>query len=272
LSLRQLQREESAAREVLADYLWAAHGLTAKAQDMARMAASVGSPAEPGKAAPTLSQELEWLERSAPVVSADVGEVIGKVLETVRPLLETGGVLVEYVPPEPPLRLNLQTAVLRQALINAASIAVRHAPSGCLCISAQADPEQLIVDVRSLAERRLTGVRLDETNEGLRITGELLRLSRGALQILPVNAPEVFAARIMLPIGRLVTVLVVDDNADTLQLFHRYLSGSRYQFVGAQNARQALALAEETFPQVRVSQNFRSPNRAVIMAGSSTTP
>jgi CheY-like chemotaxis protein len=35
-------------------------------------------------------------------------------------------------------------------------------------------------------------------------------------------------------------------------LFHRYLTGSRYQFVGAQNARQALALAEATLPDVIV--------------------
>jgi CheY-like chemotaxis protein len=49
-----------------------------------------------------------------------------------------------------------------------------------------------------------------------------------------------------------VTVLAIDDNADTLQLFQRYLSGSRYRLVSAQNAHQALALIEELNPQVIV--------------------
>ena len=48
------------------------------------------------------------------------------------------------------------------------------------------------------------------------------------------------------------TVLVIDDNADALQLFQRYLSGSRYRFTGAQDAHRGLALAEELVPQVIV--------------------
>ena len=47
-------------------------------------------------------------------------------------------------------------------------------------------------------------------------------------------------------------VLVIDDNVDTLQLMQRYLSNSRYHFVGASDPEQALALAEELSPAIIV--------------------
>ena len=261
LSLRQLQREESAAREVLADYLWAAHGLGAKVQDLARLAGAGGdqgetppAPGLPAQAAPTLSQELAYLGRSAPLVTADVGDVIGKALETVDPLVRAGDVRMAYVAPQPPLHLNLQAAVLRQALINVAGAAVGCVPGGEVGIAVQAGAEHLAVEVRAVA-RDVPEAAAEGSWEGLQIAAELLGLSHGRLQVLrpaPAGGRDVFAATIVLPISRPVTVLVIDDNADTLQLFHRYLSGSRYQFVGAQNARQGLALAEQTPPRVIV--------------------
>lgn len=259
LSIRQLQREESAAREVLADYLWAAQNLSARSSELERMSAVSDEQAEASLAEahttqepPTLDQELEWLGRSAPIVAVDVEDVINKTLDTIRPLVEHGSVAVEYVTQKPSLRLNLQAAVLRQALINVASAAVGYVPGGRVYIDAQAGPQQLAVEVHAVQVAGLTADRQLAANEGLQIAGEMLRLSGGALLILPVSDPEIFAARIVLPISQPVNVLVIDDNADTLQLIRRYLSGSHYQFVGAQDARQALALAEETSPHVIV--------------------
>ena len=47
-------------------------------------------------------------------------------------------------------------------------------------------------------------------------------------------------------------VLVVDDNADTLQLFGRYASGTRYCLTGTRDPGQALRLVGELDPQVIV--------------------
>jgi CheY-like chemotaxis protein len=54
---------------------------------------------------------------------------------------------------------------------------------------------------------------------------------------------ETFVARLSIPAAEEVPVLFVDDNADALQLFERYLMGTRYRFVGAQDAGQAMAAA-----------------------------
>jgi CheY-like chemotaxis protein len=249
LSLRQLQREESAAREVLADYLWADHALHRKTEEVL---AAIGEPAEPGVDAPTLNQELEWLGRSAPIVPADVGEVIAQALATIRPIADAAGVVIAEAGQRPPLRLNLQAAVLRQALINVGSAAVSYAPAGHLHIAAQTGPGELTVDVQAEPCLKPCAGSGAASDEGLKMAGDLLRISRGTLHVLPESEPAVFHVRMTLPVSRPATVLVIDDNADTLQLFNRYLAGSRYQFVGAQNARQGLELAEEALPQVIV--------------------
>ena len=47
-------------------------------------------------------------------------------------------------------------------------------------------------------------------------------------------------------------MLVFDDNADTLLLMERYLSGSHYRFIGERDPLQALVLAEAHHPHVIV--------------------
>jgi CheY-like chemotaxis protein len=63
---------------------------------------------------------------------------------------------------------------------------------------------------------------------------------------------DTFRAEIHLPLAEQVPVLVVDDNNDTLLLFRRYLTGTRYQFFSARDPDQALALAQEISPGVIV--------------------
>ncbi len=187
----------------------------------------------------SLRQELEALSRSAPPTPTDIGEVIGKALETIRPLTEAEALTIEFPSDWPMRRLNLQAAVLRQAVIGVISAVAGCARGGRAYIQPQVSSGQLNVDIRIFGAA-LSGLPEEEC---LQITSELLSLSGGMLEIRSTAVGEVFAARLTLPVSQPAVVLVVDDNADTLQLFRRYLSGSRYQFVAAQSGRQALALA-----------------------------
>jgi CheY-like chemotaxis protein len=45
-------------------------------------------------------------------------------------------------------------------------------------------------------------------------------------------------------------VLVVDDNADVLQLLQRYSAGTRYRLIGTRDPEQVLSLTEKFSPQV----------------------
>ena len=58
--------------------------------------------------------------------------------------------------------------------------------------------------------------------------------------------------RISVPAKERIPVLVIDDNADTLRLLERYLSNSRYRFLGTPDPAQAVDLAEKQSPRIIV--------------------
>ena len=58
--------------------------------------------------------------------------------------------------------------------------------------------------------------------------------------------------RISVPAKERIPVLVIDDNVDTLQLLERYLSNSRYRFLGTLDPALAVELAENDAPCVIV--------------------
>jgi CheY-like chemotaxis protein len=78
----------------------------------------------------------------------------------------------------------------------------------------------------------------------------LAELSRATLT--HVFDDDAFSATLTLPQLEQWPVLVIDDNADTLQLMERYASGTRYRLVGTRDPEEALALAEQIGPQVIV--------------------
>lgn len=250
LSVRQLQREEKLAREVLADYLWAAHNLDSKERP-------ISVPAEAGDQADarilTRQQELEWLRNSVSAQIIRVGEVIQEVLHTLAPLLASSKVSAEYVAREDLPRISLQPPMLRQALLNVISTAIRCAPGGQVRVEAEAFSQQVCIHVRATTHDDSSPYQQQEHAESLEMAEQLVRLSYGSLEVtMGAGGEEAFSAKFTFPVTEQMTVLVIDDNADALQLFKRYLSGSRYRFIGAQDARQGLALAEESAPQIIV--------------------
>ena len=82
---------------------------------------------------------------------------------------------------------------------------------------------------------------------------QLAELSGGTLESTPGGTPECsFQIKLILPTAEERAVLVIDDNADTLQLFRRYVTGSSYLFVGTSDPQQAIPLAQELKPQIIV--------------------
>lgn len=252
LSIRQLQREEKLAREVLADYLWAVHNLEAREHHFVRaLSKADDQPAPTDAQIPTRAQELEWLRDSVPPQMIEVGEMIQEALETLRPVLQSSGVGVAYVLQENLPRLHLQAPLLRQALLNVVSTAIRCASGGQVRLRVESLPQQVRIHVA--AHRNVPSPEQPECADSLEMAGQLIQFCGGSLDIAPErNGAGGLAAEIVLPAAEEVTVLLIDDNADTLHLFQRYLLGTRYCFVGAQDAQQGLALAEELTPQIIV--------------------
>lgn len=246
---RQLRRQESRARRVLADHLWAQYNLQDQKGDSLPPTANLVTPSR--------EQELEWLRRSYPTEHASVAEVIRPVLKAVAPLLEALGTTMACTLPEGLPRLVVQMTTLRQALSNVITAAVHSVPRGQVQVGAEASGREVVVEVRTLAgapaayprpgARSAPNLTQDDL-DNLQLAQTMVGFSGGSLEV--TTFP--FGARVVLPAVREIGVLVVDDNADTLCLLERYLADTRYRFTGTADPEQVLALAVETAPQIIV--------------------
>jgi CheY-like chemotaxis protein len=82
---------------------------------------------------------------------------------------------------------------------------------------------------------------------------QLIQVAGGSLEVkLDDRAEAPLMVNITLPTAEQVAVLVIDDNVDTLQLMQRYLSNSRYRFIGTSDPQEGLALAEQLVPAIIV--------------------
>jgi CheY-like chemotaxis protein len=260
LSIRQLRREELSARDVLADHLWKKHSLQAKlVPDSGRASATGGGESQPESAVLSMARELERARESIPAEPADIGFIVRQVLDTARPLLLSWDVTAESSrSPDMPLIL-LQYPILRQALLHIVSKTAPRVAGGRISIAAEVREHAAAIRIEACADRAWDAAELGDWADSLKPAQQLLALCGGSLSIPSthqkpgtVEAREqmAFTVRIELAPTDQALVLAIDDNADALQLFSRYLSGSCYQFAGAQDARDALEVAVELSPQI----------------------
>jgi len=251
LSIRQLRRQENEAIGVLADYLAGRHGR--QLRHISSMVAGGGDEPSPEDGeAPSREQELEWLKRSFPSEPVGVAEVVQEALRTVAPLAQAMGVRTGCALPEGLPHLAVQRTSMRQALLNILTAAVRSAPGGRVEVQAELCAQKVCIHIQPAKGRPAPALQGDDV-ESLKMAGELAALSGGSLEVRPgENGKSPFNARLVFPAVGQVEVLAIDDNVDTLQLFERYLSGSRYRLITLRDPQKALTLAEELAPQAIV--------------------
>ena len=244
LSIRQMRRLESRALRTLADALWSRYDLQASYTDQGLAKEALDEEPQASTAEPVATppvQELEWLGRSLPSEPADVGELVNAALKTVEPLLRTLDVQITSRLPNVLPRVLIQVEPIRQALLVVLTEAIRSGPHGQAIIEAQADADQVAITVSNQPVELTATAKLD-------IARQLLALSGGRLET--PSEQSVFIARLLLPSTEQICVLFIDDNADTLQLYRRYLAGTRYSYIGVRDPEQAIALAETTAPRL----------------------
>ncbi|MCP4619598.1 MAG: hybrid sensor histidine kinase/response regulator, partial [Bradyrhizobium sp.] len=143
--------------------------------------------------------------------------------------------------------LAVHPVALRQTLLNLLSVAVRRAAGGEVRVSARPQRWAVEIGVRCESSPSVSNPAPDEA-ASLDMAHRLADLCGGRLTI--SSAGGGFDAALLLPALEQLPLLVIDDNADTLQLLQRYTAGTRYRFVGTQEPEHALRLAEELAPQI----------------------
>jgi len=246
LSTRQLQRHERLALQVLADYLATRYDLNRLPGRKVSLSTSAEADFSSSADASTREQELAWLQRSVPSGPTDVGDVLQAALQVVAPLAHILDVRVDCQIPENLLPIAAQPIATRQALLIVLTVAIRHVPGGQVRIGVEKRGATECVGVHSLRQGASTSTLTKEDVQPLEMAQQLIALSGGSLEVSADDrSPEPFIASLTLPVVGQVPVLVVDDNTEVLELFRRYLAGSRYRIVGVSDPRHVLSTAEE---------------------------
>lgn len=254
LSVRQLQRLEVTALEVLGEHLAARYGL----RTLLDKPISIGAPGgdadalpaggDSGPAEMSFEQEAEWLKKSAQSEEIALAGLVEATLPTLTPLIEAVQAQVQISIPSAIPNVVGQATVLRQALINLFTAALRMTKNGQVSLTAAVEGGSVQVRIITLPAARSMPA---EIGEILSVAGQLAQLSRAALEITPPGVEgEPFVTSLILPAARRLVVLVIDDNQDTLRLLERYLAGSRYQFVSGVDPAQLFLLVETHRPDI----------------------
>jgi CheY-like chemotaxis protein len=252
LSIRHLRREESLAVQTLAAYLWDHYNLERKwqAPEDRQLLPEEEEISGADVKTPTQEQELDWVHDSLPSKPVDVGKTIQAALKLVDPLAQTSEVHIDCKIPESLPAWVVQPTPIQQAFLIIFTVAVGRVPGGQVSIRAGVDGSEVYVYVQTKGSRSGSAEGNDEL-ERIEMARQLIELSEGSLEITPGEGKkQPFTFKIALPAEEQIPVLVIDDNVDTLQLLERYLSNSRYRFIGTSDPQQALQLAVASNPQI----------------------
>jgi len=256
MSVRHLRRKEHAALEVLASRLWEQFDLEARLrQDTGQRA----TPVQGTVSSPTVSEELAWL-KDVPLESpADLAQLLPDVLALAGPLAAQHKVHLDTTIAGDVPSLAVHAVALSQTLLNLLSVAIHRATGGQVTISASALPLEVEIKVQGTYLRQGPQPVLDDDEASLDLARQLADLCRGRLEVArsgdrprQEGGEEAFSATLTLPSFVQLPVLVIDDNADTLQLLQRYAVDTRYRLVTTRDPEQALSLAEKFSPEIIV--------------------
>ena len=290
MSTRQLQREEKLACETLSNALWRAHNLDDRLADS--LVTISDSPQSnqppPGQ---TVAEQTNLLQiiKSIPYQPLLISHEIQNAIVTLKGALKVNQVAIEFRPGknDGSSRLLLPAPILRQGLLGVMGSLIAMIPGGKIDLRLSQRNANVVVKIRACPSREQTLLLLPPQTESLRYAESLIALCDGTLQTsdpaissCPLSvSKEEFLVEIILPSADQFTVLFVEDNADTLELYRRYLAGTPYRFIGAQNAKQGMSIIREFSPQAIVidvmmaeQDGWSLLNQLRLLADTSHTP
>jgi CheY-like chemotaxis protein/AraC-like DNA-binding protein len=249
VSPRQCRRDHHDALHSVVSILWDRyqHAAAGAEEYESAVAARDASPGDPDQG--TLAVEVSKLGSSSPAAVADLGRIVESVVATLSALADRKNVRLQVELPAilPPVLVD-RTA-LRQMLLELLLDAIDRGEGGEVALGAARSAEHVELSVVVTAADgpvdRHRGENLDDTR--LIVCRKLADLQGVTMVVQPRN--NRFIASLVLPSGQASLVLVVDDNADVVHLYRRYLEGI-YEVVEAASGEQAIVLAREIHPRI----------------------
>jgi len=237
LSVRQLRRHQRTAEDALADFLRRQYNLDDTKE---RLVLDIQQDRE---------KELEWLHESIPPETITVADLLESIHKIIAPVLSAKKIRVESEIAEQMPLLHGNIVALRQGLMNIIMASINLSCQESIKIQTVRENDQIAIYVLthcnsnpniedSVRDRFQMAQKMIEVFGG-QFSSEITQQPVGSLMV-----------KLLLPFTEQIPILVIDDNNDTLLLFRRYLTGTRYRVSSTRDPEQALALAQEILPTV----------------------
>lgn len=248
ISERQMRREQRLAIEALAQHLWQSPGFIARLDS--------NSTQSPELAAAGSSDALHpgGVPGDAPDLRILLGEALENVRSLAQPLAQQLSVRLEIYISADLVVLPVSPLVLRTILLAALTFAIRLAVRGTVVITAARRGNEIAVTVTcrdpAWAQQPLAAAEL----AGLATVQEQAAFYDARLEISPPTPDShgELSITLFLVAPDQTVILVVDDNADWLELVQRYTAGSDYKVVTTNAPATACAAAGKLQPAVIV--------------------
>ena len=240
LSQRSFYRRLQEALEAVADVLWVRY----QEIDATLHEEPVRTPGI-DELATEQAVRLAQESRRQPV---DLGHAINAAREIAEPLLRQQGIsLLVEVPSTLPTVLA-DPAILNQIIVNVLSEAIDLAIGDTLRLTVALQRDEVLCRLDRLDAGGLTAGRGEERS-GFRVSHDLLQVYGGQLWF-QRDEGNALALFLKMPVAKPVSVLVVDDSAETIELYSRYLQTHHYIVRVARDEKQLAASFLPTPPDI----------------------
>jgi CheY-like chemotaxis protein len=243
LSQSSFYRRLQEAVEAVVSILWEKYQRNHAAEGKGQ--AVVG--AEPSPAQRALEEAIE-LAYVAPRRPVNLSESLESARSTIAPFAREQGITLQIdMLPALPTAYG-DPAVLDQILLNVLTEGMRLAAGKDLTLVVRVRDGDTVWELRGLAESQGSPYQV-ECFDGLIIAQGLLRAYGGQLHFDQDERGSPILC-FTLPVAKLRSILIVDDDPDAVALYRHYLSGHEYILHAARDAEQVQGLITESKPEL----------------------
>jgi CheY-like chemotaxis protein/signal transduction histidine kinase len=246
LSRQQVYREHEKGMMAIASLLW---DRVRAAAEPVLLAGSVIQDDE-GDRLKMAQAEADRLWKASHTELLDFQDLLEGICKLLTPVAQGKGIQIRMSLPDARPLLAADRVLVRQALLNLLTYAL-DVVQGDLGIAVSHGEKGLLIEINEAANAVGKGAGSSPVPQragvGLRVAQRLIETQGGQLET-RIQEGE-WAARVLWPTASKAILLVIDDNADIVALFRRYLAGYGVSIIGATDGRQALNLAVALQPQ-----------------------
>ena len=249
---RYLRRLQWKAIHVLASLLWEHSRLGQQAVDTLESVAvqprdEGGSDAESTDWLSQVREELASLSRSNPRALANVTEMIRTAADIADAITAKRGIALQVGPLKTDLVARIHPSALRQVLVEAIVKLSQIISTGGIELQADGDGDQVTIYIKA------ADTNLDRPSD-LALAQEILAAHDGAMEV----RPEGDGVSLLLTLrpaprsGEGISLLVVDDNEDLVELYRSYITGTRYEIAHIAEGLRVFETVEASPPDIIV--------------------